>query len=140
MSTGNDILNPFDYISAVSYSKENLIVDEVSEKGYNAFLTNRTLSYHMDAIFMANEANRFGSDISNKMQYDFYLNILPKKKRYAKWSKEVTTDKVASIMEYYKCSRAKAIEYASILDDDALEMINTKNEKGGLNGKPKKTR
>ena len=133
--------NPFDYITAVSYTKENLIVDDVSEKGYNPFLTNRTLSYHADTIFAANEVNSFGPDVSNRMQYDFYLNLLSKKKRYAKWSKETTTDEVAAIMEYFKCSRAKAIEYASILDDEAKELINTKNAKGGLtNGKPKKTR
>jgi hypothetical protein len=42
--------NPFDYVNAILQNKKQLIVDEITEKDYNPFLTNRSLSYHKDCI------------------------------------------------------------------------------------------
>ena len=37
-------MNPFDFVNAVTYTKKDIMVDEVADKGYSAFLTNKSLS------------------------------------------------------------------------------------------------
>ena len=51
-------MTPFDYLNAINQSKENLIVDELSEKEYVPFVVNKGLSYFPDTILYANEMNR----------------------------------------------------------------------------------
>ena len=70
-------MNPFDYVNAINYSKENIIVDDITENGYNGFMTNRSLSYFQDTILMANEMN-INHHIDNKLQFDFLINIVRK--------------------------------------------------------------
>ena len=50
-------MNPFEYVKAVNHSKQDIMVDDIAEKAYSAFLVNRALSYHMDTILLANEIN-----------------------------------------------------------------------------------
>jgi hypothetical protein len=130
-------MNPFDHISALSFTKEDTIVDEETEKLYNPYLTNRTLSYHADAIFFANEANRF-VDLPARMQFDFYKNSLSRRKRYSKWGKPEENEQMDAVMEYFKCSRAKAIEYLRVLSPENLDMINKKNYKGEVKNDQRK--
>ena len=73
--------NPFDFVKAVSHTKKDIMVDDIEEKQYAPFLTNKALSYHQDAVYFANEMNiRHGVD--NRLQYLFYLNILGKDKDF----------------------------------------------------------
>ena len=58
--------------------------DEFWEKRYPAFIVNKCLSGLADAVLFANEMNCLHW-LDNKLQYDFYLHGLPKKKRFAKW-------------------------------------------------------
>ena len=46
--------NPFDYVNDILYTKNYLLVDE---EEYVPFLTNRSLSYHVDCIMFANVMN-----------------------------------------------------------------------------------
>jgi len=68
-------MSPFDYVNQILQGKKNLIVDEVTEKEYSPFLTNRSLSYHMDCLMFANEMNS-RHFIDKKMQNDFLLNTI----------------------------------------------------------------
>ena len=65
-------MNPFDYVNAINYSKENIIIDDITESGYNGFMTNRSLSYFHDTILMANEMN-INHHLDNKLQFDFLI-------------------------------------------------------------------
>ena len=47
-------MSPFDYVKEILQGKKQLIVDELTEKEYSPFLTNRSLSYHKDCIMFAN--------------------------------------------------------------------------------------
>ena len=38
-------MNPFEYLNAINYTKQNIMVDDLAEKGYNPFMVNRSLSY-----------------------------------------------------------------------------------------------
>ena len=43
-------MNPFDFVSAVSYTKQDIMPDTLAEKAYNPFITNKALSYHQDSV------------------------------------------------------------------------------------------
>ena len=39
-------MNPFDFVKEILQGKKQLIVDDLTEKEYNPFIINRSLSYH----------------------------------------------------------------------------------------------
>ena len=51
-------MNPFEYLNAINYTKQDVMVDDISEKQYNAFMVNRGLSYFYDTVLLANEMNK----------------------------------------------------------------------------------
>ncbi len=126
--------NPFVYVDSVSYTKKNLMRgtanDELAERGYKPFLANKALSYHQDAILYANELN-MRPQLDNKLQYEFLLNSLRKRKRYAKWQKKVDDVSLELIMEYYGYGRAEALHALKVLTDEQLAMIEVALDKGG---------
>jgi len=81
-------MNPFDYVNSINSTKKNLMRgtdnDRLAEKEYAPFLTNRTLSYHHDTVALANEMNQ-RSQLEHLLQYEFLLNSVRPKKRFAKW-------------------------------------------------------
>ncbi len=126
--------NPFVYVDSVSYTRKNLMRgtanDDLAERGYKPFLANKALSYHQDAILYANELNR-RPQLDNKLQYEFLLNSLRKRKRYAKWQKKVDDVSLELIMEYYGYGRAEALHALKVLTDEQLAMIEVALDKGG---------
>jgi hypothetical protein len=70
-------MNPFDFVSAVSYTKEDIMPDSIAEKAYNPYLTNKSLSYHQDSVLFANEMNsRYHLD--HRLQFQFLINTVSK--------------------------------------------------------------
>ena len=122
---------PFDFVKSINVTKEDLVVDKETERDYNAFLTNRTLSYFQDCVALVNEINmRHGLD--NKLQFHFLLNTIRQRKRFAEWIKPKHLDNLDAVQEYYQVSTPKALEMLKILTDDQLVMINKKLKKGGV--------
>src|SRR6056300_320784 len=120
---------PFDYINSINTTKKNLMEntnnDELAEKEYNAFLTNRSLSYFPDTIGYANEMNLYHF-LDKKLQYDFFINIVRPRKRFIKWSKKIENDDLNLIKEYYGYNDQKALHALSILNKNEIEIIKTK--------------
>ena len=83
-------MKPFDYVNSINHGKKNLMEgtdnDELAESDYVPFLTNRSLSYFTDTIYYSNEINQY-PHADNKLQYDYLINSIRPKKRYAKWVK-----------------------------------------------------
>lgn len=129
-------MNPFDYIKAVSETKQNIISgtdnDELAEKAYNPFIVNRGLSFYPDTILYANELNRRPL-LDKKPQFLYLLNTLRPRKRYTKWLKEEKNEEIEIVSEYFGYSRAKAKDVIKILSSDQLKIIKTRLEKGGAN-------
>jgi hypothetical protein len=123
-------MNPFDYVNAICDSKENLIVDDISEKGYNPFMINRTLSYHYDTVLLANEMNQ-RAHLDKKLQNDFLINTVRKKKRFAKWAKPLSSDDLEVVKEYYGYSNEKARQVLPLLNDDQMGQLRQRIFKGG---------
>lgn len=125
-------MNPFDYVNSILQNKNNLIVDEQTEKEYVPFLTNRSLSYHKDCVFFANEMN-IRHFVDKKMQYDFLLNTVRAKKRYnSKWTKGTVNDDIKCIKEVYCFSDSKATEVYNLFTKEQLNVLKEKINKGGL--------
>ena len=81
-----------DFLNSINDNKKNLMdEDENCEKLYPPYIVNRCLSYFMDTILLTNEMNAC-SHIDNKMQYDYYINSVRKRKRFSKWIKAETSD------------------------------------------------
>jgi hypothetical protein len=129
-------MNPFDYVNSINQTKKNLMRgtenDQLAEKGYNPFLTNRALSYHHDTVALANEMNQ-RSSIDFLLQYEFLLNSVRSKKRFSKWEKKEDHGDINAIKEYYNCSDSKALQAYNVLTSDQLILIRKKLEKGRNN-------
>lgn len=120
------IPGPFDFVKALSTTKDDLIRGhadpEAAEKAYNAFLTNRAMSYHNDAVLYANEMN-CAPHLDPIMQHDFYLHGLRSKKRFSEWPKPNRGDALNAVMRFFGYGRSKAVEAMLILTDDEVESI-----------------
>lgn len=126
--------NPFDYVNAISYGKDDLMTgtenDELAEAAYNAYLTNKALSYFPDTLLYANEMNML-NHVPNKLQFHYLLNSIRPKKRYSKWAKKEEDADIEAIKEYYKYSTAKAEAALSVLSPQQINEIKTRLNKGG---------
>jgi len=126
-------ISPFDFINAIHYSKENLIVDDWSEKQYNAFIINKGLSYGADTVIPANEMNS-RPHLDKKMQFSFLINNIRPRKRFNKWIKAEKIEAIEVIKEYYGYSTEKARQVLPLLNEEQLDYLRTKLIKGGRNG------
>ncbi len=123
-------MNPFDYLNSINATKKNIMVDEDTEKGYNPFMTNRGLSYFEDTVLFANEMNR-ASHLDNRLQYDFLRQGIRQRKRFSKWMKKETDDKIEVIKEYYGYSNDKAYAVIDLISDEMFDRMKKTISKGG---------
>lgn len=124
-------MNPFDFVNAITVSKEDLMQTQQDEKSYNSFLVNRALSYFPDTIMYANEMNKY-YNMPKKWQFDFLRLSISKRKRFSKWHKPpINTDDVKLLQDYYKYSQAHAIEALKLLNPEQLDLIKQSVHKGG---------
>jgi hypothetical protein len=79
---------------------------------------------------MANEMNRY-HHIDNRLQFDFFINIIRKKKRFSKWAKPEKLNDVEVIKEYYGYSNEKARQASKLLSSDQIDELKKKVYKGG---------
>jgi hypothetical protein len=123
-------MNPFEYVTAINYTKTNMIVDEETEKDYLPYMSNRSLSYFQDTVAVANAMNQYHI-LDKKLQFDFLINIVRKRKRFSKWIKpEVVTD-LEVVKEYYGYSNEKAKQALSVLSTEDLTELSRRMYKGG---------
>lgn len=123
-------ISPFDYINSINFSKENLMVDDWSEKQYPPYIVNKGLSYLPDTIIFANEVNS-RPHIDKKLQYQFLINTIRPKKRFSKWIKADKLESIDLVKQYYGYSTEKARRIMNILTQDQIETIKEKLKKGG---------
>ena len=111
-------------------TKQDIMVDDIAEKGYNSFIVNRSLSYFNDTVLYANEMN-VNHHIDNRLQFDFFINIVRKKKRFSKFMKPETVSDVEAVKEYYGYSNEKAKSALTLLTSDQINELKKKVYKGG---------
>ena len=123
-------MNPFEYLNAINMTKKDVMVDDLAEKAYNSFMVNRSLSYFNDTVLMATEMN-INHHLDNRLQFDFLINIVRKKKRFSKWIKPETVSDVEVVKEYYGYSNEKARQALSLLTSEQINELKKKVYKGG---------
>ena len=128
-------MQPFDFVNSINSSKKNLMKgtenDKLAEKTYNAFITNKALSYFPDTVQLANMMN-VNHGIDNKLQYSFLINIVRPGKRYSKWVKKDKDSDLELVMTYYGYNRQKAKAAIKLLSPDQMKTIKNKLDKGGV--------
>lgn len=125
-------MTPFDFVKAINSTKENLFVDAQSEKDYNSFVINRSLSYFHDTVMYANEVNRYGTTMPKQWQFEFLKSTIPKRSRFAKWIKKDTNANLDCVQQHYNYSTAKAVECLSILNEQQIQTLKQAGAKGGI--------
>jgi len=123
-------MNPFEYLNSINYTKKDIMVDDIAEKGYNSFMVNRSLSYFPDTVLAANEMNRY-HQVDSLLQFHFLINIIRKRKRFSKWDKKKTDSDVEVIKEYYGYNEEKALQVLQLLSTDQITELHNKVNKGG---------
>ena len=123
-------MNPFEYANAINYTKKNIMVDDIAEKAYNPFMINRQLSYFPDTVLAANEMNRH-HHVDDRLQFDFFINIIRKRKRFSKWFKPEQISDLETVKEYYGYSNEKARQVLTLLSTEQMNELKNKVAKGG---------
>ena len=124
-------MTPFYFVNQILQGKQQLIVDDLTEKEYVPFLTNRSLSYHKDCILFANEMNT-RHHVDAKMQNDFLLNTVRSRKRpFTKWAKSEKSEDIECIKIIFGYSNSKAREALRLLSDEQIQELKTKTDIGG---------
>ena len=120
-----------DWLNSINFNKENLIEeDSTLAKEYPPFIVNKCLSGHLDCVLLANEMNRYHF-LDKDMQYNFYLNILRKKKRFSPWLRKEKVSDIEYVKQYYGYSNEKASQVLKILSDEQIDFIKQRLDTGG---------
>jgi len=125
--------NLTDWLKAINQNKQPLLdnpEDARDEASYLPFVVNRCLSYFPDTIFQANEMN--GSHIiDHKLQFDYLLNAVKRRKRFSPWLKPEKPDDLEAVKQYYSYSNRRAIEALVLLTPEQVERIKHLLDTGG---------
>ena len=120
-----------DWLNSINTTKENLLDEDPSlEKEYAPYIINRCLSGHIDCIMFVNELNKNHS-LPKKLQYDFLLNNLRKRKRFSPWLRKDQIKDLDLVKKYYGYSNEKAQQVLKILTKEQLSSIRERLETGG---------
>ena len=125
------------FLKSINTTKENVLLDDSNgkiEEAYNPFIINKTLSYFPDTIMQSNTMNQF-FDLDKKLQYEFLLNSIRKKKRFSRWIKSNIEENVDVVKQYYKVGNEKAVEILSLLNDEQISTIKRELSEGGISGR-----
>ena len=123
-------MNPFNYVNSINLSKKDIMQSPEDEKAYNSFMVNRSLSYFSDTVVIANEMNRY-HHLDSRLQYQFLINIIRKRKRFSKWVKPELENDIESVKKYYGYSNEKANQILPLLSPSQRQEIKNKVNKGG---------
>ena len=123
-------MSPFTFLNEINFGKKDIIVDDITEKQYNSLMVNRGLSYFKDTAVIANEMN-INHHLDNRLQFDFLINMIRKKRRFSKWNKPQIIDDLDVIKEYYGYSNKQAKAVHNLLSSEQIGELRKKVYKGG---------
>jgi len=123
-------MNPFDYVNSVTHTKKDIMVDDIAEKEYAPFIVNKALGNFRDTVLYANEMN-VNHHLDHRLQFDFFINIIKKQKRWSKWIKSESVSDLELIKEYYGYSNEKAKSVLSLLSNEQINDLKLRIYKGG---------
>jgi hypothetical protein len=120
-----------DWLNSINFTKKNILEEDPSlKKDYPPFIVNKCLSGHLDCILFANEMNKYHF-LDKDIQYNFYINILRKKKRFSPWIRKDKITDLEYVKSYYGYSNEKASQVMKILSHEQIEFIKQRLDTGG---------
>lgn len=120
-----------DWLNSINDTKKNLIDENNSvEREYPSYIINKCLSGHIDCLLYSNEMN-MNRHLSKKMQYDFYINSIRKRRRFAPWINKEELKDLEYIKNYYGYNDEKARQSLKILTKQQIEFIKDSFDTGG---------
>ena len=121
-----------DWLKSINETKTNLIDnDSTLEPKYLPYIVNRCMSGQIDTLMFANEMN-ISNHLDNKLQYDFLLYTLRKKKRFSPWLRKDKVTDLEIIKQYYGYSNEKAANALKILTPEQIKFIKQRLDTGGM--------
>ena len=120
-----------DWLNSINFNKNNLVEeDPACISKYPPFIVNKCLSGELDSLMYANEMNKVPF-LPKKLQYDFLLNSLRKRKRFSPWLRREDIKDLECVKSYYGYSNEKALHALKILSKTQIDFIKSKLETGG---------
>ena len=119
--------NIFEWLEHLTYKKSSTnSFEEKSWENFNAYMVHRFVSMYEGYIDIANIAQRF-HPTDKKGIYNFYCEMLPKKKMFLRYmkSKVKTSPKEIKqyIAKYYECSLEEANKYITLMYKSDIKYI-----------------
>ena len=101
---------------------------DVDKKKFSPFMVNRYLSMSEDFLPFVNYYQKYTGEVMPvKSVYQFYCNLLPKKKTYLKYltgNKYKIDDAVYEcLVKYFEVSKKQALEYYRLMDKKDLKLL-----------------
>ena len=122
-------MNLFSWINELFVGKRDWdSFSDEDKKKFSPFMVNRYLSMGEDFLPFVNHFQKYTIEVMPaKTVYQFYCNLLPKKKTYLRYlsgKKEKTNDKVVPfIMKYFEVSKLQAAEYYDLMVKEDLKLL-----------------
>lgn len=118
--------NAFDWIKSIHTKNQNLLEME-DTKSYNSYITNKSLSHHVDTLLFANEMN-MRPHLDKDIQYTFLYRGIRKANRFSPWEKKEIDDDLKYVKKYYHYNNDKAYQALKLLSKEQLLYIRNKLE------------
>ena len=120
-----------DWLNSINQTKNNLIDEDPSlKKDYPPFIIKKCMAGHIDCVMFANAMN-MNHGLDKKLQYDFYINIVRKRKRYSPWLRKDKIKDLECVKSYYGYSNEKAQQALNLLTKEQIDFIKSKLDVGG---------
>ena len=121
-----------EYLNAINVTKDKLMDsdDPMWEKKYPAYVVNHIMASFQDTIMLANEMN-INCHLDNKHKFDFLINTIRSKKRFAPWLKANKLKDLEYVKEYYGYNNEKAKSALELLSNEQITTIKDSLNKGG---------
>jgi hypothetical protein len=111
----------FDWLNEITYSKRSWDQFTSEDKDeFNTFMIHRFISMNPDYIDVVHLIQQYPNCPKKKI-YEYYCNILPKKKsffRYIKSSVKYDNELINELAKRFECSTREIKEYLTIMDNE----------------------
>lgn len=120
----NEFFKILSYLSydKVPYSK----LTDAEIKSINVYMLHRYLSMSSEYCILVNEVQST-PELSVEQVYNIYLSLLPKSKKYFKYTKsasnKIDKDKVSKLSSLLQVSQREANDYLALLSNDQFKDI-----------------
>lgn len=118
-------MNIFDFLNGMTVEKKSFdFEDREISKSYDTYMINRWISMVDFYIPLVNEINKH--EVPKNVHYQFYLNVLPKRKQYfdyIKKTKDLAITEKKYIADYFEVGMREADAYIKLLTDEQINQI-----------------